>query len=199
MEGIRIMAAKTNASTGTANRPISRPTPSLERAIGLSPNAKQAEAIATSFGLEDVDFEDVMNGTAAALKTMDSALNGAMNERARQMHFERIVGAIVTSAVRAGEFYGEKLTAARDLTSKLANDDRDEDRDGVAGFESRAQRAREFAADTGLQAFALVAAANGAVNAYKDITGDEWKPFAGRDNGPGLGAQAAQAQMGAFG
>jgi len=46
------------------------------------------------------------------------------------------VRALVGSACRAAQFYGGKVTQARDLTSKLDDDDRDEDREGVYGFES---------------------------------------------------------------
>ena len=74
--------------------------------------------------------------------------------------------AYVGSAYGAAQFYGTKVTQARDLTVASQNDDRDEDRDGVAGFESNGERARLFAAEMGLQAYALMAAAEGAVHAY---------------------------------
>ena len=64
-----------------------------------------------------------------------------------------------------------------ELTSRLLNDDRDEDRDGPSGFDSKAERARRFAAEMGLQSFALLAAAEGAIAAYADATGDDWKPY----------------------
>ncbi len=48
------------------------------------------------------------------------------------MHFQRIVGTHVASAQGAGNFYSQKVTEARTLTSKLANEDRDEDRDAPA-------------------------------------------------------------------
>jgi hypothetical protein len=63
------------------------------------------------------------------------------------------------------------------FTSKLLNDARDEDRDGPAGFESKAERARLFAAEMALQAFPLMAAAEGAISAYAEITGEDWKPY----------------------
>jgi hypothetical protein len=63
------------------------------------------------------------------------------------------------------------VTQANDLIVKGANDDRDEDRDGVAGFESRAECARLFAAEMGLQAYAL--ATEGTVSAYAHLTGQE--------------------------
>ena len=100
-----------------------------------------------------------------------------LSEKALEMHLQRIVGAYVSSAYGAGQFYTGKVTQARDLTMKVANEDRDEDRDGVSGFESRAERARIFAAEMGLQAHALLAAAEGAVSTYAHLTGSEWKPY----------------------
>ncbi len=92
---------------------------------------------------------------------------------AMQIHLQRIVGAFVGSAYGAAQFYGTKKSAAMDLTSRLLNDARDEDREGPAGFESKAERARLFAAEMALQSFALLAAAEGAVAAY---AGKTWKP-----------------------
>jgi len=110
------------------------------------------------------------------------------------------VRAFVCSARRAAQFYGGKVTQARDLTSKLANDDRDEDREGVYGFESRAARARQFAAEAGLTAYALMAAAEGAIDAYTHITGEKWKPYEPPVAGPAtVGRQAAEAEIAAFG
>jgi hypothetical protein len=54
---------------------------------------------------------------------------------------QRIVGAHVASAYGAAQFYGTKLSAAKDLTTRLGNDDRDEDRGGPSGFEDKAARA----------------------------------------------------------
>ncbi|WP_216074219.1 hypothetical protein, partial [Acinetobacter baumannii] len=83
----------------------------------------------------------------------------------------------VGSAHGAGQFYSRAVTEARDATAKLANDSRDEDLDGPVGFDSAAQRKREFAADMALQAHALRTAAEGAVTAYEQIVGETWKPF----------------------
>ena len=89
-----------------------------------------------------------------------------LNDKAMAIHLQRVVGSFVGSAFGAATFYQTKLTAARDLTMASQNDDRDEDRDGVSGFESKGERARLFAAQMGLQAYALMAAAEGAVHAY---------------------------------
>jgi hypothetical protein len=76
----------------------------------------------------------------------------------------------VSSAPSLAQFYNTKVTQARDLTSKLTNDDRD----GVYGFDTKAARA--FADQAGLTAYTLLAAAEGAVHTYAAITGDDWKP-----------------------
>ena len=122
-----------------------------------------------------------------------------LKDQALEIHLQRIVGSFVASACGAGNFYSAKVGTARDLTSKLANDTRDEDRDPVYGFESRAQRARFFAAEMGLQAFALLAAAKGAVEAFADATGSEWKPYVpDQTTTPGLTRRAAEAELAAF-
>jgi hypothetical protein len=85
------------------------------------------------------------------------------------------------------------------LTSKLLNDDRDEDRDGPYGFESKADRARLFAAEMALQSFALLAAAEGAIAAYADITGETWKPYeAPTPPAASVARKAAAVEMAAF-
>ena len=86
-----------------------------------------------------------------------------------------------------------------ELTSKLLNDDRDEDRDGPLGFESKAERARLFAAEMALQSFALLAAAEGAIAAYADITGETWKPYeAPTTPAATVSRQSAATAMAAF-
>src|SRR3546814_15199643 len=84
-----------------------------------------------------------------------------------QIHLKRIVGAFVGSAHGAGQFYSRAVTEARDATAKASNDTRDEDLDGPVGYDSAAQRKREFAADMGVQSHALRMAAEGAVAAYE--------------------------------
>jgi hypothetical protein len=69
------------------------------------------------------------------------------------------------------------LSAAKGLTTLLGNEDRDEDRGGPSGFEEKAARARRFAAERALQSYALRAAAEGAVLAYAEVTGETWKAY----------------------
>jgi hypothetical protein len=127
------------------------------------------------------------------------AFGTALNEKALQIHLQRITGAFVSSAFGAAQFYGTKKSAAMELTSKLLNDDRDEDRDGPAGFESKAERARLFAAEMALQSFALMAAAEGALAAYANITGEDWKPYeAPTAPAASVARKSAAVEMAAF-
>ena len=82
------------------------------------------------------------------------------------------------------------------------NDSRDEDRDGVSGFQSKAENARLFAAQMGLQAYALMAAAEGAVHAYAPTsparTGSPTKPRCSATSSSTSRKSAAE-EMNAFG
>jgi len=80
----------------------------------------------------------------------------------------------------------------------LASEYRDEDREAPAGFESKAERAREFAAKMTMQAYALLAAAEGAINAYKEITGEAWKAYVA-PNEQSVERRSAAAELSAFG
>ena len=113
---------------------------------------------------------------------------------------QRIVDGFVRSAHGAGKFYDDKAKAARDATSAIANDDRDEDRQGIDGTENKAQRACRFAAEVGLQAYALLAAAHGAVDAYAHVCGRDWKPYEGSagNQGQAIGRRALALQASAF-
>ena len=70
------------------------------------------------------------------------------------------------------------------------------DRDAPIGFDSRAARARQFAAEAGMQAHALLAAAEGALAAYAFLIGEDWKPYEGT-NAP-VSREAAAAELDAF-
>ena len=163
----------------TARAPQARQVITLDLAAQLAPNATQAEKISATFALDPVDFGGIREATEEQIALSAKALEPIVNETAMRIHLQRIVGAFVSSAYGAGTFYSAKVTAARELTMKLANEDRDEDRDGILGFDTRAARAREFAASAGLTAFALLAAATGAVHAYAELTGENWKPYEG--------------------
>lgn len=188
----------------SAPRPARAPQPrqaiTLELVAQLVPSAVQAEKISSTFALDPVDFDGVREGTEEHVGTMAKLLEPAVNETAMRIHLQRVVGALVSSAHGAATFYSAKITVARELTTKLANEDRDEDRDGVLGFDTKAARAREFAAGAGLAAFALYAAATGAVHAFAEITGEDWKPYVAPVDQPRtVSRQAAAAELDALG
>jgi hypothetical protein len=171
----------------------------LEMVRLACPDSAQAQRISQSFGLAILDDGIRDLHERLIIETAD-ALNDGLSERAMQIHLQRIVGAYVGSAHGAGQFYTRAVTEARDATAKLANDGRDEDLDGPVGFDSQAQRKREFAADMGVQSHALRMAAEGAVTAYEKVVGETWKPFERLvDNTTDtVGRKAAKAQMSAF-
>ena len=164
------------------------------------PDEAQALKIAESFGTVILDSDGIRDMHERLIIETATALSEGLGERAMQIHLQRIVGAYVGSAHGAGQFYSKAVTEARDATAKNAVDARDEDIDGPVGYDSAAQRKREFAADMGVQAHALRMAAEGAVSAYEQIVGEVWKPFDRPVEHPGqtLDRKAAATQMSAF-
>ncbi|WP_137137289.1 hypothetical protein [Rhizobium sp. FKY42] len=164
------------------------------------PDEAQALKIAESFGTAILDSDGIRDLHERLIVETATALSDGLGERAMQIHLQRIVGAYVGSAYGAGQFYSKAVTEARDATAKGSADARDEDLDGPVGYDSAAQRKREFAADMGVQAHALRMAAEGAVSAYEQIVGEVWKPFDRpvENSGQSLDRKAAAAQMSAF-
>ncbi|MGF7007944.1 hypothetical protein [Shinella sumterensis] len=173
----------------------------LEMVRLTCPDAAQAMRIAESFGTAVVDGDGIRDTHERLIIEAADSLSEGLAERAMQIHLQRIVGAFVGSAHGAGQFYSRAVTEARDATAKAANDSRDDDRDGIVGYDSSAQRKREFAADMGIQAFSLRMAAEGVIAAYENIVGEAWKPFDRPVENPGqtLDRKAAAAQMDALG
>ncbi|MCP4560157.1 MAG: hypothetical protein GY873_09050 [Bosea sp.] len=165
------------------------------------PDAIQATRISESFGLAVLDSDGIRDLHERLIVETADSLGEGLAERAMQIHLQRIVGAYVGSAHGAGQFYTRAVTEARDATAKSACEDRDEDLDGPVGFDGKAQRRREFAADMGLQAHALLMAAEGAVRAYEQVVGESWKPFERpvENIGASVDRKAAELQMAAFG
>ncbi len=191
------MASTTRTTTTSAARTTQARKPvTLEMAVAVCPHSALAENLSRMFSLDPVDTAGIREATEEHLALAAKQL--PLSEKALEMHLQRIVGAFVGSAFGAGQFYGTKVTQARELTMKLANEDRDEDRDGASGFESRGERARIFAAEMGLQAHALLAAAEGAVSVYAHLTGSEWRPYEAPSHAPTVSRGSAAAQLGAF-
>lgn len=165
------------------------------------PDTGQASLISESFGLTLLDSDGIRAFHERSLIEGAESLADGLSEKAMQIHLQRIVGSHVGSAFGAGQFYSKAVTEAKDATARLANDMRDEDRGGPVGFDSTAQRKREFAADMALQAHALRMAAEGAVAAYAKVVGETWKPYERQVENPGqtINRQAADLQMAALG
>ncbi|CAH2605760.1 conserved protein of unknown function (plasmid) [Rhodovastum atsumiense] len=185
------MAAKSQNKSTAPRTTFRQEAPTFEKARMLAPTEAQAEKISAAYALDPVDYTGIREATRDSITRLAEVL--VLNEVALKIHLQRLVGAHVVSAVRAGEFYSERVTRARELTT--GNDDRD-DRDGPAGFESRAARARQFAAEAALQARALLGAADGAQAAYEHLTGEQWKPYEGI--AAPVSRQVAAAELDAF-
>ncbi|MDM9621939.1 hypothetical protein [Rhizobium sp. S96] len=199
------MAAKPPTNPRQSARPTGRIVQlrkgaTIEMVRLTCPDIDQALKIAESFGNAIVDSDGIRDLHERLINETADALSEGLGERAMQIHLQRIVGAFVGSAHGAGQFYSKAVTEARDATAKAANDARDEDLDGPVGYDSTAHRKREFAADMGIQAHALRMASEGAVDAYRQIVGDSWKPFDRPVENPGhsVDRRAAAAQMSAF-
>jgi len=189
-------------STKTKARVVQlRKGTTLEMVRLCCPDANQAALISESFGLAVLDSDGIRDFHERTLIESADTLSDGLSEKAMQIHLQRIVGSHVGSAYGAGQFYSKAVTEAKDATARLANDMRDEDRDGPVGFDSAAQRKREFAADMGIQAHALRMAAEGVVAAYEHIVGESWKPYERQAENPGqaVSRQAADLQMAALG
>jgi hypothetical protein len=71
------------------------------------------------------------------------------------------IRAFVCSARRAAQFYGSKVTQARDLTSKLDDDDRAKYGRGFKVLRAAPSAPAQFAAEAVLTAYTLMAAGRG--------------------------------------
>ena len=176
---------------------------SLVTAQRICATEGMAAKMTTLYGLHQVDYHGIREATEEHLIRAAQALEGNMvnsdgtpNERALEIHMQRIVDAYVRSAHGAGEFFDKKAAEARIKSSAVANADRDEDRQGIDGLENLAQRACSFAAQLGLQSYAILAAAHGAVDAYAHVCGKDWKPYEG--TGGNVSTQAIAIQASAF-
>ena len=190
------MASNRSRTAKGQNRPA-RKAPTFEMARALCPHQGVAENVAQTFGLIVPEYELIREQHILAFRSMAGAFEDALNEKATEMHFQRIVGSLVGSAVGAGNFYSDKVAEARVATARAA-DGGDDEHGTPIGLESKAQRAREFAADMAMQAYALLAAAHGAIEAYQELTGNDWKAYEAAPEGT-VEKKAASAQIGAFG
>jgi hypothetical protein len=167
--------AKTRQTQALVRRDT-RQVITLASAAMIAPTDDMMAKLYSIFGLEPVDVDDIAANTQQTLQQQAEALRSSLSDKAMEMHFQRVVGAYVGSAYGAAQFFDGKRAIAKDMASKL-NEQRDDDRDGPSGFESRVERAQSFAAEMARQSYATLAAAEGAVAAYAEITGSEWRPY----------------------
>ena len=179
------------------NQQQARDIITLETAARICPTAGVATKISTVYALPPVDYPAIRQATEDSLAQAAKALTDNLNDKALEMHMQRIVDGFVRSANGAGNFYDKRTQLARDLSSKVASQHRDEDRPGIDNTANAAERACSFAAIMGLQAYALLAAAHGAIDAYAQVCGQDWKPYEGMA-GATLSRQALSYQVGAF-
>lgn len=191
-----------NTAPKTAQKPARRQPVrhaiTLELVHAVTPTETKADQMSTTFGLEPVDHAGIRENVEEHLVRLANELRDNLNDRAMAIFLQRIVGSFVSGAYGAAVFYGNKKSDALAQRSKLLNDHRDEDRDGVLGFESKAARTAGFAAEMGLQASALYSAAEGAVAAYAHMTGDEWKPYDGGQPTTNVEGKALDTMMDAL-
>ena len=184
------------ASTPNRNTMPSREVVNLETALRFAPTDDVSSKICTVFGFDPVPVAAIREMVEEHLVTQSRVM--PLTEKNADMHFQRIVGQYVGSAVSAARFYDTKRHAAREMNSQF-NELRDEDRDGPSGFETKLERAQMFAAEMAWQSLATLAAAEGAVSAYSHITGNEWKPYVGTTpDSRTVSAQSAAVRASAF-
>ena len=194
------------APANSPGRTKAREANTLERAHHLCPRLKLAENIARTFAMECVAADGVEEWAASIRDTTEEhvaqcaqLLSGTLGDIAMKISMQRIVEAHVSNAIGAGTYYQSRVTIMRDLNTKGSNDDRDEDRDGPAGFDSKAEQARQFAAEKAMEAFALLQAAEGAVSAFAHIIGEVWKAYQPPQQAGGtLRQRSAAAEMSVF-
>ena len=200
-------STKTNSKPSIGNNLPGSRTPAaparkpitFESAKLLCPCEGTISKVITTFGLDPVNYDAIRETVEEFIGSMANVMSPYMNEKSLEMHLQRVVGAHVGSAHGAGSFYDSKRESARSLSSSLRNELRDEDRPGMDGQANRAARAWEFAATAAIQAYAALAAAHGAVDAYHEVTGQHWKPYAS-DAQPGrsLDERARNSMAAAF-
>jgi len=189
--------AKTAATVLPARaRDASREVVTLETALRFAPTEDVSSKICKVFAMDPVPMAEIRETVEEHLVAQSRIM--PLTDKNMEMHFQRIVGQYVGSAVSAARFYDTKRQAAREMASQF-NEFRDEDRDGASGFEGKLERAQAFAAEMAWQSLATLAAAEGAVSAYSNITGNEWKPYVGTTPASAtVSAQAVAARASAF-
>ena len=116
-------STQATAKTTTSRNQPARQSITFELVARLAPHRGLTDNLVRTFGLEPVDYDGIRDATGEHIARAAKAFGTALNEKALQIHLQRIAGAFVGSAYGAAQFYGTKKSAAMELTSKLLNDD----------------------------------------------------------------------------
>ncbi|MGY6770786.1 hypothetical protein [Komagataeibacter sp. NFXK3] len=181
-------------------------SPTLADVLRIAPNDDKISAIVQHFGFEAGDYDELMGAGLSMIRDQYALLEdvlivtdfrGERNFKAMEMHLGRLVDGLVRSAYGAANFYENKRQIARDEQNSFSNESRDEDRQGIDGGENRVDRAVRFAAAQAPKAYALAVMAQSACDAYRELFGEDWKPYV-KDTGRTLTENVRAAQWGAI-
>ena len=100
--------------------------------------------MSATFGLETVSHATIRENIEEHVVRIANELRDNLNDKAMAIFLQRVVGSFVGAAHGAAIFYGNKKSDALRLNTRLLNDARDEDRDGMLGFESKAAAGRRL-------------------------------------------------------
>ena len=163
------MATKRSKSSP---KPQTRTPVTFEMAVHLCPHQGVAESVAEAFGLFLPEYDAIRAEHASAVNRMAEAFNGALNDKATTMHFQRIVGSLVGSAVGAGRFYSDKVSEARAATARAADGGDDEHGTG-SGLKAARSRVRSRSVRSCGPAPPPCRAWRGRRRAFKDLAGED--------------------------
>jgi hypothetical protein len=96
----------------------------LQPVAAHAPSLGLVGRLCSTFGLDPVDYDGIREAAKHQISLAAEALQPTVNETAMKIHLQRVVGSFVSSAHGAAQCNGGKATQARDLTSKLDDDDR---------------------------------------------------------------------------
>lgn len=157
-------------STPAASAAESRIVVTFETAARLCPNEAVAAKISRVFSTKGpVDYDAIRRATRDSLTSGAEVLAGHLTgPRAMvlEQHMQRAVAGFVRSAHDAGDSYTGHVAG---LNASRAE-----------GENAMAYHA-QHAAEAGLHAYALLAAAHGAMDAYASVCGEDYRPHAGMD------------------
>ena len=86
--------------TASRTQPV-RQSITFELVTRLAPHQSLADNLVRTFGLESVDYDGIRDATGEHITRAAKAFGTALNERALQIHLQRITGAFVGSAFGA--------------------------------------------------------------------------------------------------